>query len=131
MNSVVARRIILRVGRVLCCISIVLALRGAGRAQNASVTPPHPPLYTMYLANGGCQPARTQPKQGEFLLLVINLSLHPDVTLTLHAADGSAQAAAQQFSGARRSSIKRLNLAAGRYTLDGANSEHHCRIDVQ
>jgi hypothetical protein len=122
----------MRLAAAVCWLALGLVLAPSGAsAQGTSTGTANPlPVQVIYLAHGGCQPAVAQPKPGQFLLYVVNLSREPDIQLALHSADGNTQAA-QQFSTAVKSWLVRLNLATGKYTLDGANSEHHCKVDVE
>jgi len=63
------------------------------------------------------------------MLLVTNLSGEPNVNLALNAPNATA-VAGQQFSVTQRSWLIHVSLATGTFTLDGANSEHHCKIDI-
>jgi hypothetical protein len=60
----------------------------------------------------------------------VNLSHEPGVDLALQSSDGTVQAQ-QQFSATQRNWVADLNLSPGNFTLDGLNSEHHCKIVIQ
>ncbi|MGO4880090.1 MAG: hypothetical protein ACLP59_04620 [Bryobacteraceae bacterium] len=124
-------RAVLRVSPVICCLLLALAFPpGIGRAQSGQPANAVVPIQVLYLARGGCQPAQITRKAGQFVLLVINLSFQSNVQVALHSADGTAQAE-QQFSTTQRNWVQLLNLPAGKYTLDGANSPHRCKITIE
>jgi len=111
----------------LAALAVVPGARGQnGSTGNAAIVP----VQTIYLARGGCQPAVARLNVPEFMLLVANLSPKADVELVLHSADGTAQAT-QQFSLTQRTWFQNLKLAPGKYTLDGVNSGHHCKIEIE
>jgi hypothetical protein len=117
---------------IACSLLLALATGDAqSRPQSAQAgTSQTLPVQILYLARGGRQPALIHRKTAEFLLFVVNLSGQSNVQVVLHSTDGTAQAT-QQFSTTQRNFVQDLNLAAGKYTLDGVNSSHHCQIELQ
>jgi hypothetical protein len=94
------------------------------------------PIYRVYLDRGGCQPAVLKPKNGTFILSVVNVSFTQTLNAVLHPTGTSVSNAAvaiatNSFSIGQTRWAVQVNLANGSYLIEETNStEHHCSIVV-